>query len=172
MQSENGASASNSPAQPAVDNEPAGLLRRLAALAYDCVVLAGPIAVYGFLIVLLRRGVAVEPDTPWFTAGLLAVPGVFFCWFWTHGGQTLGMLAWRVHLVTLDGRAIGWGRAIARYCAAYVSVLPAGLGFIWALWDAERATWHDRLTGTRMVYRPSAKAAARRLSARARRRSS
>jgi len=172
MQSENGASALISSAQPAVDNEPASLLRRLAALAYDCVVLAGPIAVYGFLIVLLRRGIAVEPDTPWFTAGLFAVPGAFFCWFWTHGGQTLGMLAWRVRLVTVDGGSIGWGRAIVRYCAAYLSLLTVGLGFVWALWDAERATWHDRLTGTRMLYRPSDKDMARRLSARATRRSS
>jgi uncharacterized RDD family membrane protein YckC len=141
----------------AVDKVPAGLLRRLAALTYDSVLLAGPIALYAGIVVVLRSGTAVEPNTLWFSAGLVAIPALFFCWFWTHGGQTLGMVAWRLHLEAPDGGPPNWRRALLRFLAALLSLLPAGLGFIWALWDPERATWHDRISGTRMFRRVRAK---------------
>jgi len=134
-----------------VDKVPAGLLRRLAALVYDCVLLAGPIAIYAGLIVFLRSGAAVEPNTLWFSLGLAAIPGVFFCWFWTHGGQTLGMVAWKLRIEQVDGQPLSRTRAAARFVAACVSALAAGLGFFWALWDRDRSTWHDRVCGTRMI---------------------
>ena len=149
-QSESGASDSSDPANEAVDKVPAGLLRRLAALTYDSVLLAGPIAVYAGVVVVLRSGAAVEPNTLWFSAGLCAIPALFFCWFWTHGGQTLGMVAWRLHLEAPDGGPPTWGRALLRFFAALLSLLPVGLGFLWALWDSEHATLHDRISGTRM----------------------
>lgn len=144
-----------SPVAP-VDKLPAGLARRLAALTYDCVLLAGPVAIYAGGIVVLRGGEAVEPNTIWFDAGLLGIPALFFCWFWTHGGQTLGMVAWRIRVETTSGAPLSPARAAARFAAAWLSALPAGLGFFWALRDAERATWHDRLCGTRMVRTPPA----------------
>jgi uncharacterized RDD family membrane protein YckC len=158
-QSESTASRTSDDTKPPVDKVPAGLLRRLAALMYDSVLLAGPIAVYAGIVVVLRSGAPVDPNTFWFSAGLATIPALFFCWFWTHGGQTLGMVAWRLHLEAPDGGPPDWPRALLRYCAALMSLLPVGLGFIWALWDSERATWHDRISGTRMVRKVSARAA-------------
>lgn len=134
-----------------VDKVPAGLLRRLAALTYDCVLLAGPVAIYAGLVVVLRSGAPVEPNTVWFSLGLAAIPAVFFCWFWTHGGQTLGMVAWKLRIERVNGQPLSWQRAAARFLAACLSLLAAGLGFAWALWDTDRATWHDRICGTRMI---------------------
>lgn len=150
-QSEKTASQSERSSDQPVDKVPAGMLRRLAALLYDSILLAGPIAIYAGSVVVLRSGAAVAPNTLWFSAGLAAIPALFFCWFWTHGGQTLGMVAWRLRLEAVDGEPLSWRRALVRYCAALVSLLPVGLGFLWALWDTERATWHDRLSGTRMM---------------------
>ena len=155
-QAESGASPPDAGAAAAVDKRPAGLRRRLAAAAYDWVLLAGVIAIYGFAAVLLRGGVAVEPNTPWFSAGLVAIPAVFFGWFWTHGGQTLGMLAWRIEVVTVGGGPLRWRHALIRFFAAALSLLPAGLGFLWSIPDREHATWHDRLSGTRTVMRRAA----------------
>ena len=44
--------------------------------------------------------------------------------------------------------------AIVRLGAAILSWLPLGLGFIWVLFDSDRLTWHDRLSGTRLVLLP------------------
>jgi uncharacterized RDD family membrane protein YckC len=63
---------------------------------------------------------------------LLVVGAVYFCWSWTHGGQTLGMRAWRLKLRRLDGAPVRWQVALVRYVlmlaswliAAAVLVLP------------------------------------------------
>lgn len=134
---------------------PAGLARRFAALAYDLLLLGGVLFVFTLLVLFARGGREIPPGTWWFGVGLVAVAGAFFVWFWTHGGQTLGMRAWRLRLVARDGGAVGIRRAVVRFAAAVVSALPAGLGFWWSLLDRERACWHDRWSGTRMLHEPA-----------------
>jgi len=141
-------------------SEPARILRRLAAICYDALLLAGVLALYTGTVIVLRGGRAVDPNTPWFTLSLIAVIGVFVCWFWTHGGQTLGMTAWRITLESSDGSPVTWKHAVIRFLAAWLSVLPLGLGFWWSLWDPDKRCWHDTLSKTALVYRrkPSASA--------------
>jgi len=129
----------------------AGLLRRLAALAYDALLLGGLLFVFTLLVVLARGGRAIDPDTLWYRASLVAIAFVFCGASWTRGGQTLGMKAWRIRVVALDGRSPSWPRAAARFAASWLALAPAGLGYWWALVDAERRCWHDRLSGTRVV---------------------
>jgi uncharacterized RDD family membrane protein YckC len=135
-------------------SRPAGLLRRLAAVCYDLLLLTAVLALYTAVVLALRGGRAVEPQTIWFTVSLLIVAQLYFGWFWTHGGQTLGMLAWRIRLVTTAGGRASWKHAVLRYLAGWLSLLPLGLGFWWALVDARRRTWHDMLSQTMLVYRP------------------
>lgn len=132
-------------------HEPATLLRRLAALAYDTLLLAALLMCFSLLVLLVRGGRAVAPGTLWFQLGVLAIAGAFFSGFWVHGGQTLGMRAWRIRLVARDGGTVTWGRALRRFAAAWLSILPMGLGLWWSLFDAERRCWHDRLAGTRVI---------------------
>ena len=98
-------------------------------------------------------GQAVAPSSRWYQAYLLALSFLYFGWFWTHGGQTLGMRAWRLRLQVCAHAAgpVPWRRALARFLAAGLSWAALGLGFAWALWDRERLTWHDRLSGTMLV---------------------
>jgi uncharacterized RDD family membrane protein YckC len=134
--------------------KPAGLPRRLAALAYDFLLLGGVLVAYTFVVLAVRGGEAVPPGTGWFELSLAALCVAFFVWFWTHGGQTLGMLAFGLRVVVADGRPVGVRAALVRAAASLVSALPAGLGFWWALVDSERRCWHDRLSGTRVVREP------------------
>jgi uncharacterized RDD family membrane protein YckC len=109
--------------------------------------------VFCFTLAVLaaRLGAAVPPGSWWFALGIVAVAMAFFCWFWVHGGQTVGMRAWRIRVVCDDGRPLKWPRAVARFAAALVAVLPAGLGLWWSIFDARQRGWHDRWTGTRVV---------------------
>jgi uncharacterized RDD family membrane protein YckC len=106
-------------------------------------------------------------------AWLFAIVGVYFVWFWVHGGQTLAMKTWHVRVVERDGRSITYPRAIARYLLLWIFVLPA-LALVWLLglhaWaavavlaasllipplfarlDRDGQFVHDRLLGTRTV---------------------
>lgn len=132
---------------------PAGLLRRLLAIFYDGLLLAGLL----FVAALPTAAFSIEPGglgARLLFLYMLAVAFGFFGWFWTHGGQTLGMRAWRLRLVDDAGGPVGWGRALRRYACAMVSWLALGLGFIWCLIDREGLTWHDRCSGTRLVRLP------------------
>ncbi len=79
---------------------------------------------------------------------------LFFGWFWTRSGQTLGMQAWRLRVQQPDGSPISWRQALVRMGGAVLSALCLGAGYWWLLFDRERRTWHDRLSGTRVVLLP------------------
>jgi uncharacterized RDD family membrane protein YckC len=125
--------------------------RRLAAFCYDALLLAALMTCFTLLVLAVRLGAAVPPGTWWFPSCLAAITLVFFCGFWAHGGQTLGMRAWGIRVVREDGRALTSGRAALRFAAALVAALPAGLGLWWGVLDPGKRGWHDRWTGTRVV---------------------
>ena len=99
----------------------------------------------------VRLGAAVPPGGWWFPLCVVGVAMAFFCGFWVHGGQTVGMRAWRIRVQRDDGGPLGWPRAVARFAALLVAALPAGAGLWWSAFDAGKRGWHDRLTGTRVV---------------------
>ena len=137
----------------------AGLLRRLAAMLYDGLLLIGVLMVATALFLPLTGGEAVasgsNPVLEWvYRAALLALIVGFYGVFWTIRGQTLGMASWRLRVEREDGTLLGWGDTARRLGWALVSALPLGLGFLWVLFDHERRAWHDRLSGTRVVVLP------------------
>ena len=142
-----------------VDASPVPLWRRLAASSYDGMVVAALWFVATALVMPLSRG-AITSEHPLaqflFQLYLLGIGFLFFAGFWIRNGQTLGMLAWRVKLVQSDnGQRVTWSQALLRYLAALLSWVVFGLGFWWSLWDEEKKTWHDRLSGTELRGAPA-----------------
>lgn len=138
------------PPPPTAGTAP-GLFRRLAALAYDAVLLSGVLFAATLLLLPFRGGEAFGSRDPLFSAYLLGVGFAFFGWFWTHGGQTLGMRAWKIRLQSADGGKVTWRQAAIRGTFALVSAGLLGLGYVWVWFDSRRRTWHDLASGTRVV---------------------
>ena len=103
------------------------------------------------LVLPFTGGEAVRPHQWLYTVYLLAVAFLYYGWSWTHGGQTLGMKAWRLKLNAVDGGPVNWRRAALRMLSACLSLGSLGLGYLWILIDRESRAWHDRLSGTRIV---------------------
>jgi len=132
-----------------------GLLRRLAAMIYDGLLVLALLFLATLPFIALRGGEPVEPgDNRAYQLVLALVIFGFFVGFWTRSGRTLGMQSWRLQLLTADGQKPGFGAASLRFFAALLSWAPAGLGFLWQLWDKDELTWHDRISKTRIVYYP------------------
>ncbi len=137
-----------------------GLGRRLLAILYDTVLLAGMLVVAALPWTLLPDTSHTAPEAHrWWRLGfqlyLLAIIFVFFGWFWTHGGQTLGMRAWRLRLIdAASGEDIGRRRAGVRFAGAIVSAAALGMGYAWVIVDRERCSWHDRWSGSRLILLP------------------
>ena len=128
--------------------------RRLAAFCYDLLLLTALLFCFTLVVLTVRLGAAVPPGSWWFPLCLVGVAMAFFCGFWAHGGQTVGMRAWRIRVVCDDGGPLGWPRAAARFAAALVAAVPAGLGLWWSAFDRQKRGGHDRWTRTRVVRVP------------------
>lgn len=126
----------------------------MAAGAYDLLLLTGIFMLSSFVVVIVRGGQAVPGGSIAYQVFLLLQAAAFFAGFWAGRGQTLGMRSWRIRVETPQGVAPSPARALLRFALAMVSLAPLGLGFWCALWDPERRTWHDRLSGTRVVLVP------------------
>ena len=139
---------SGPPAPGAASAVRPGLLRRLAALVYDALLLFAVLFAATAPALVVTGGQAVAPGQPVFTAWLLVVSYVYLGWCWTRSGQTLGMRAWRMRVCTPDGRRLGWRRSLGRFAAALVSIGAAGIGLLWVAFDRDGLSLHDRLSGT------------------------
>ncbi len=159
----------------------AGLGKRLMALIYDALLLVAVLFLAMALLLLLMRGESLPPGSPLLSLYLLGVSYLFFGWFWTRAGQTLGMRAWRLRVQQADGRNISWQQAAIRVFSAlpgwivifigiahaagisleshswllWVNAVPRGLillaGIIILVFDQRPGGWRDRLSATRIV---------------------
>ena len=131
--------------------EAARFKHRLLALLYDALLLAALLFALSFGLVILNGGKAIPSGTWWYNASMVVAVTAFYCWCWTHGGQTLGMQAWKIRLINAADTPVNWQDALGRSFAGVFSWLPLGLGFFWMLVDRESLTIQDRLSQTRVI---------------------
>jgi uncharacterized RDD family membrane protein YckC len=142
--------------QDELETDQAGLATRLVAAGIDVSLL--------FVIYSLASGVLASVISFTFGQQLslagaivlvalgLLVAGAVFSAFWALVGQTPGMRFLSIRLTHQGSRDITLGLAIRRFLAVILSLIPLGLGFLAVLRDPSRRAWHDRLTGTEVVY--------------------
>ncbi len=129
-----------------------GILRRLAGMCYDMLLLSGVLAVTLLLPHVLIGAFAHRlAVTLVLWVHLFLVLLVYSVWFWSNGGQTLAMKTWRIRLVTRSGHPVRPAQALLRYLLCWPSFILCGIGILWALIDHDRQFLHDRLAGTRLI---------------------
>jgi uncharacterized RDD family membrane protein YckC len=150
---------------------PAPVWRRVGALVYDGLLLCALWMSATLLMLLVLRN-ALETDvSPLLMQPVLFAIGLFFfSGFWTRGGQTLGMRAWRLQVRRLDGGPLRWPIAALRYVAglvpliaslwAYKHVGPPALAltllvYLPCLLDGSRRALNDWVAGTEVVVLPA-----------------
>ncbi len=140
--------------------ELAGLRRRLASMLYESLLLLGVLSV-AFMLPHLALGMAygIALPGPVLFIHVFAVLGIYFVWYWRHGGQTLAMQTWRLKIVGVDGNPPRLKQLILRYVLSWPSLLFYGAGLLWAIFDRDRQFLHERLSGTRIIFVPPTTAA-------------
>lgn len=161
-------------ADPAALQTPS-LPRRLACLLYEGVLLFGVVMIAGWLYSTLTQQRHALQGQHGLQAFVFLVLGIYFSWFWSHGGQTVAMKAWHIRLLDAQGRPVTQLRALCRYVLSWVWFLPAllaaqlaqlhttgtilgllavGMGTyaLLALLQPRRQYWHDHLCGTQLVH--------------------
>ena len=110
---------------------PPGLARRLACFVYEGVLLFGVLMISGYLYSSITQQRHALHGRHGLQAFLFVVLGIYFVWFWSHGGQTVAMKAWHLRLVTHRRTSLTQGRALARYLLAWAWFAPALLLLWW-----------------------------------------
>ena len=135
-----------------------GFFRRLAAQTYDLLLLIAVLFLATALLLPFTAGMAVtDHHVLIYRLYLVVVSFFFYGWFWTHGGQTLGLRAWKIKVLTLDQKPLGWTQTLLRFTTAIASWGFFGLGFLWILVDKNRRGWHDHLSKTALFFDPQKK---------------
>ena len=129
------------------------------AMVYEALLLFGPLLVlvflYSFIVDFSDRA---DPGLAnikriglqlTLTGALL----LYFVWSWTNGRCTLPMQTLGLKLITAAGDELSIRTAALRAVLAVPSVL-LGVGFLWAIFDRDSQTLHDRFAGTRLIYVP------------------
>ncbi len=133
----------------------AGFWRRMAAILYDSLLLIAVCFLATAIALPFNHGEAFHSDQYVYSTYLIVIGFAFFGWFWTHGGQTPGMKAWKLQLISTEGSSvsiISWKLAAKRFIAALLSWLVLGMGFIAILFGKQNLAWHDRLSNSSIVY--------------------
>ena len=133
---------------PFADCPPAKLWKQFAAMVYDSLVLFAILFVAAAIAIAFNRGQAIE-SSPLFNLYLLLIVFTFYAWFWRKSGQTLGMRAWKIRIVSEFGGNPSWQISYLRLIFALLSLACFGLGYFWRLFKPY--TWHDHLSQTRVV---------------------
>ena len=132
----------------------AGFLKRILALVYDSLLIAAIVLVLSLLLVFINGG---YPDSGSFLSFIqffiLVVTGpIFYSYFWiVNKGQTTGMQAWKIKLVTMDETELNIKKTMLRCLISTISFAFIGLGYLWILYDKDDLSWSDILTKTKVI---------------------
>jgi len=140
----------------------AALWRRLAAMLYDSILIFAIWIMVGFVVLSifgLEEARTIEGDVVVLApvvkntlfAAMMVSAFLFFGWFWTFSGQTLGMQAWRIRVVTEQGNSISWRQALIRFVCAPFALGMFAVGYLWSLFDSRQRSWPDIASNSRIV---------------------
>ncbi len=124
----------------------------MAIIAYDALLLLAVLFLATAIVLPFNQGEAFTSSQFFFPLYIFIVSFIYYGWFWTHGGQTLGMKAWKIRLEALDHQPISWLLAFKRFLLAFISWGAVGLGFLWKFFDKNHYTWHDHLSKTSLRF--------------------
>ncbi len=143
----------------------AGFIRRLGAIIYDLLLavavymVAGAIG-FGIFTALtasglmqmngyehisdLINGVALYKGL--YQLWIAVCVGLFYVLFWSYGGQTLGMRAWRLKVQHPNGQTLSMITATARLVWSLL-----GIGNLWILLNSDKLALQDMMTRSEVV---------------------
>ncbi len=131
----------------------AGFFKRVFSIIYDSLAITGIIFSLSLLLVLLNGGYAEENSI----AGLIQLLIIilsgpcFYTYFWiANEGQTLGMQAWKIKLIS-QKKDLSIVLCLLRCLMSVISFLIFGAGYFLILFHKDNRSLADLLTDTQII---------------------
>ena len=130
-----------------------GFWWRLLATVIDNIWLC--VLIYGLLWWLMgsQAFTADVQLTPIAAFILYVLPIILVLIFWQYKSATPGKMLLRMKIVDAETHtSVAPARLLLLYFAYIVSILPLGLGFVWAAFDAKKQCFHDKIAKTVVIF--------------------
>jgi uncharacterized RDD family membrane protein YckC len=134
-------------AAPALHLAPFGL-RAMAAVVDGALILGVFLAVALAVTTQMKSLPSKQQIELGSAVALLVLGGVYQILFFTLAQSTPGMKYAHISLCTFDDENPTRAQLRSRMVALLLSLLPLGLGVLWAIFDEDHLSWHDRLSAT------------------------
>lgn len=131
----------------------AGFFKRIFSLTYDTLAIIGIILSLSLLLVLLNGGSAEDSLLVNFIQFLIITLSgpCFYTYFWIFNkGQTLGMQAWKIQLVSKN-KDLSIKLCLFRCFTSVLSILIFGIGYFLILFHKENKSLADLITNTQII---------------------
>ena len=73
---------------------------------------------------------------------------MFYGYFWTHGGKTLGMAVWKFEIYSIDENKINFQKVSIRFFSNVITVLLGGTPLILMYFSKNNLSLSDYLSKT------------------------
>lgn len=161
------------PSNSTLQGQYAGFISRLVAIIVDMLLIIVALLIVGLAAQLILRFFKLDDvlagaiaifeasnDVVGPFLRLLAALGSFYFIFFLYyitlhtvaGGMTIGKALMGLRVVRMDGIPLTAGRSTRRYVTFLLAALPFLLGLLWVIIDDRRQGWHDKLSGTCVIY--------------------
>jgi uncharacterized RDD family membrane protein YckC len=124
----------------------AGLGSRFVALLIDGII----VSVIGGIIGLIFGSSPGEPNGVVSVINLV-IGAAYYIYFIGSSGLTLGGRVLGCKVVDYNGQQPSYGTAAIRWLMSIVSAAVLFIGYIWAFFDKNKQTWHDKVARTYVV---------------------
>ena len=121
-------------------------LKRIAASIYDLFLLLGVWFAVGSFAVWINGGII---EVKWIGPSLvLTSTWIFYGYFWTHGGKTLGMAVWKFEIYSIDENKINFQKVSIRFFSNVITVLLGGIPLMFMYFSKNNLSLSDYLSKT------------------------
>ena len=131
----------------------AGFFKRVFSLIYDSLVVIGIMLSLSLLLVLINGGSTEENKFASLIQFLIITFSgpCFYTYFWlTNNGQTLGMQAWKIQLIS-NNNGLSVKDCLYRCFISVISFLIFGIGYFLILFRKDNKSLADLLTKTQII---------------------
>lgn len=136
----------------------AGIVTRAVAFAMDVAIVYAILFLIGVVVALIIGAFSnfnLDGDVKTYLGAALAWIIAFstYCTsFWSLTGQTPGMRALGIEVMTCDGERLGVRRSLVRLVGMVLAAIPLFLGYLPILLRDDRRGLHDRLARSVVTY--------------------
>jgi uncharacterized RDD family membrane protein YckC len=122
---------------------------RLMSSLVDVALIVGTVSVFVAAVArYMHPALSVRTSESLAVLTMVAASAAYHWFFLLKWQGTPGMRYAGISLCTFEDERPSRAQLRSRFYATLVSVLPIGLGFVWAIFDDDCLSWHDRLSRT------------------------